>query len=139
MSDKPSVYTIGYSDRTPQELKAIVDGLGAQLVDVRFSPASRLPQWSGKRLRELFGERYTHLRQFGNVNYKNGGPIQLVDYESGRVLLDVMDRPVVLMCVCANPGVCHRTHIARRLRLDGFEVEEIAARGVRSTQLELLP
>ena len=124
MSAKPKVYTIGYSGRTPNVLLEIVERLGAQLVDVRYSPASRMPQWSGLRLRQLFGERYTHLRQFGNVNYKNGGPIQLVDYASGKVYLDVLERPAILMCVCADPAICHRTYIANLLRADGFEVVE---------------
>jgi len=124
MSAKPKIYTIGYSGRTPSELLEIVELLGAQLVDVRYSPASRLPQWSGLRLRQLFGERYTHLRQFGNVNYKNGGPIQLVDYASGKVYLDALERPAILMCVCSNPAICHRTTIANLLRADGFEVVE---------------
>lgn len=124
MSAKPKVYTIGYSCRTPNEILEIVERLGAQLVDVRYSPASRMPQWSGLRLRQLFGERYTHLRQFGNANYKNGGPIQLVDYASGKVYLDALERPAVLMCVCSDPAICHRTTIANLLRADGFEVEE---------------
>jgi uncharacterized protein (DUF488 family) len=124
VSAKSKVYTIGYSGRTPNELLEIVERLGAQLVDVRYSPASRMPQWSGLRLRQLFGERYTHLRQFGNVNYKNGGPIQLVDYASGKVYLDALDRPAVLMCVCSDPAICHRTTIANLLRADGFEVVE---------------
>lgn len=120
------IYTLGYSGRTPQELKAIVESLDANLIDVRYSPASRMPQWSGLRLRQLFGDRYTHLRQFGNVNYKNDGPIQLVSYEAGREALRgaFSDRPIILMCVCSDPAICHRTHIANLLRQDGFEVAE---------------
>jgi uncharacterized protein (DUF488 family) len=135
----PKLYTIGYSGRTPQEIETIVELLDARLVDVRYSPASRLPQWSGLCLRQLFGDRYIHLRQFGNVNYKNGGPIQLVDYESGKAILSGLDRPVVLMCVCSDPAICHRTHLARLLRQDGFEVEEIDRdRQSPSLQMELL-
>lgn len=120
------IYTIGYANRTIATLKTIVERLDAHLFDVRYSPASRMPEWSGARLRAVFGDRYTHLRELGNANYKNDGPIQLVDYVTGkRKLLDITNtRSLILMCVCGNAYTCHRSYIASKLRHDGFDVEE---------------
>ncbi len=119
-----TIYTYGYGGKHPEELEKLVAELNATLFDVRFSPRSRNPAWSGKRLRERFNDRYQHVKAFGNANYK-GGPILIVDYEVGKALIEQSDRPVILICVCKDSVICHRTYIAKLLTVEGFAVEEL--------------
>ncbi|GIK40407.1 MAG: hypothetical protein BroJett011_42400 [Chloroflexota bacterium] len=123
------VYTTGYSRRTPGQLRQIVMALEAVVFDIRFSPRSHRPAWwSKKALIELLGERYNHVGALGNKNYQSGGDIEIVDYETGRRLIEQSERPVILLCVCPpeNFRTCHRTIIAEQLRAEGFQVEELA-------------
>lgn len=119
------VYTIGYSGRSVEDVKAIVEDLDAVLFDIRFSPFSRNPDWTGQRLRSAFGFRYFHVKTLGNANYKSDGPISILDYNAGRLAIEKSTRPVVLMCACAHYATCHRATVATMLRADGFTVEEI--------------
>ena len=131
-----SVYTLGYSGRKMPEIEALVNRLGAVIFDIRFSPRSRAPVWSGKNFQTVFGARYRHVKALGNKNYK-GGPIALVDFEAGKKAIETMGRPVILMCVCKNPAICHRTTIAERLRVEGFTVEELAPKPKRPRTIQL--
>ena len=72
------LYTYGYSGRTPHKLQTLAKQLEAVVADIRFSPRSRIPDWSGGRLQKLLGDRYRHLPALGNRNYK-GGPVEFVD------------------------------------------------------------
>ena len=118
------VYTIGYSGRKMHEIKAIADRLEAVIFDIRFSPRSRVPMWSKSSFEREFGRRYRHVKAFGNKNYK-GGPIELVDFKAGVAEIQISGRPVILMCACKNPAICHRTHIAERLLAHGIHAQEI--------------
>lgn len=120
-----TVYTIGYAGRKPDELKAIVEEHDAMLFDIRFSPFSRDPQWAGRALTALLKDRYVHVKALGNANYKNGGPITILDYPSGLTAILHSPRPVMLLCVCGNPSTCHRTTVAGMLREHGCTVTEI--------------
>jgi len=137
-----TIYTYGYGGKHPEELEKIVAELNATIFDVRFSPRSRNPAWLGKRLRERFGDRYQHVKAFGNANYK-GGDILIVDYEAGKALIEQSERAVILVCVCKDPVICHRTYIAKKLVEEGFTVEELTTYRIQevlkcSTQLPLL-
>ena len=103
------LYTFGYSGKQPEELLALAEQLNATVADIRFSPRSRVPQWSGGRLARLLGDRYRPLPALGNRNYK-GGPIELVDPETGiaQVASLLAHQPVILLCVCAEVEHCHR-------------------------------
>jgi uncharacterized protein (DUF488 family) len=120
------VYTIGYSGRKMHEIKAIADRLEAVIFDIRFSPRSRAPMWNKSSFERELGRRYQHVKAFGNKNYK-GGPIELVDFEAGVERIQASGRPVILMCACKNPAICHRTNIRRRLQALGFQVEEASS------------
>ena len=64
------------------------------------------------------GERYYWLSDFGNVNYKNGGPIAISDFDKGVERLEPLrtaGRAVVLMCGCPDVNVCHRKILTERL------------------------
>lgn len=119
------VYTIGYTGRKPESIKEIVTTLGATLLDIRLSPRSRVPHWNEGPLRALLGDRYRHVRALGNVNYKAGGPIQILDYAAGVAAILQHPRPVVLMCACKDVHTCHRGTVANLLREEGFAVQEL--------------
>ncbi len=104
-----ALYTFGYTGRSPDELRALAAQLDALVADIRFSPRSRVPHWSGGRLASLLGDRYRHLPALGNRNYK-GGPVELVDLEVGvaQVAELLARQPVILLCACADVQRCHR-------------------------------
>jgi uncharacterized protein (DUF488 family) len=109
-----TLYTLGYTGAKPVQLQAVVQQLGAVMVDTRYSLASRAVQWTGKGLRELLGESYQHIRALGNVNYKNGGPILINKPEEGvpQVVALLEHQPVILLCVCKDHHTCHRAVVA---------------------------
>lgn len=118
------VYTTGYGDKKVGAIASLAKRYDAIVLDIRYSPRSRNPDWSKKRMKERMGERYIHVREFGNANYR-GGAIRIVDYDAGKAIIEQSDKPAILVCVCKDAKICHRTTIARRLRADGFDVEEI--------------
>jgi uncharacterized protein (DUF488 family) len=128
------VYTLGYGGRKLHEVEAIVTETEGILFDIRFSPRSRNPIWSGGKLRQALGHRYKHVKALGNVNYK-GGPIELVDFDAGVEAIRKSGRPVILMCVCKSYDRCHRKHVAERLAALGFEIEEIGLSGPQQQTL----
>lgn len=110
------IYTYGYSGRTPHELQTLAEQLQAVVADIRFSPRSRIPDWSGGRLQKLLGDRYRHLPALGNRNYR-GGPVEFVDLATGVVEVGELLRqqPVILLCVCADVQRCHRLPAAEAI------------------------
>jgi uncharacterized protein (DUF488 family) len=66
----------------------------------------------------LLGDRYYWLSDFGNVNYKNGGPITIANFDKGverLVPVKATGKAVVLLCGCADINTCHRKVLAERL------------------------
>lgn len=135
-----TIYTIGYTGWKPEQLKAKVDELGAMLVDIRYSPRSRRPEWSREALRGLWGQNWErsclHLVALGNRNYKNGGAIELAAPEVGvKALAPVLQqRPIVLLCACRDADLCHRSVASAFLseRLGDVEVVDLYPAGGRS-------
>jgi len=111
-----TLYTFGYSGRTPHELQTLAEKLNAVVVDIRFSPRSRIPDWSGGRLQNLLGDRYRHLPSLGNRNYRDG-PVEFVDLAAGVVEVGELlrQRPVILLCACADVQRCHRLPAAEAI------------------------
>ncbi len=132
-----TIYTLGYSGWTVDEIAACLERLDAVAVDVRMSPRSRNPAYSGKRLRESLGDRYRHIRGFGNINYR-GGEIVLHDWAGGlEEVLAILStgRSVVLMCACADLNVCHRKVVAERLAgLEGADVIHLTPADAKPSQ-----
>jgi hypothetical protein len=106
----------GYQHGTLAELQALA-AAGHQILDIRYQPRSRNPVWNGRALAEALGERYTPAPALGNRNYK-GGPIALADPEAGlaQLLGLLQERPVVLLCVCADVSHCHRLTVCELAR-----------------------
>lgn len=126
------IYTIGYSGRTLDDMRRILNEADGALLDIRMSPRSRKPGFSEKRLREAFRDNYLWMPEFGNVNY-SGGPVELGDPALGIEMIDAIQKDAIedewngaifLMCVCKDAATCHRHIVAELLREHGYTVEE---------------
>lgn len=121
------VYTFGYHGKRPGDLAAKALAMNAVVFDIRFSPRSQQPEWSGEALRDLLGRRnYRHLPTLGNRNFK-GGPIAIANLQRGIdvVLITTEYSPAVLLCQCPDEATCHRHIVAEILRNHGCNVSEL--------------
>jgi uncharacterized protein (DUF488 family) len=131
-----TIWTIGYEKLLPPELVNELLAAGIErLIDVRYRPQSRRPGMSKTRLGALLAEHgiaYEHRRELGTP------PDIRHDYKSNRVAqgaaafrehierssagaLDELAAdldsapPTALLCLEADPAVCHRSVLAERL------------------------
>lgn len=111
MSEPRRILLAGYGGREPSWLLSAAVRLDAVVFDVRHSPRSRKPEWSGKRLSALLGDRYRHVPEWGNVLYRTSA-IQIADFPAGLAHFDAETRPVILLCVCRESAACHRRTVA---------------------------
>jgi uncharacterized protein (DUF488 family) len=111
------IYTFGYSGASLAQLTRLSQGLAATVIDTRYSRLTRSVDFSANRLGSALKERYVHVPEFGNLNYKNGGPIKLADPALGirRISSITSQRSVILLCVCASWVECHRRDVAELL------------------------
>ncbi len=136
-----TLYTYGYTSATPADLLRYVDDLDAYLIDVRYSPRSRVPQWRQQALDEMAGvtahgrRRYRHIVELANVNYATDGPIDLYAPAAGlrEIAPYLAARPCILLCGCRDWRTCHRRVVADLI------VEAAALAGDRVIGVEHLP
>jgi uncharacterized protein (DUF488 family) len=123
------IYTLGYSGWSVEAIKTFLESVNGVAVDVRMVPRSRVAAFNGTAFSRLLGERYYWLSDFGNVNYKSGGPIAIADFDKGVERLGPLrtaGKAVVLLCGCPDVNVCHRKVLAERLAQRwGAEVEHV--------------
>jgi len=123
------IFTAGYSGHTVDELRRAAEDLNAAVVDIRYSPLSRRPEWRRERLQTALGDSYFWCHHLGNMNYKGNGPIEIAHPDCGvRFVRYVLRRyfpHMILICGCRKPATCHRTVVATLLRDRGFSVEEL--------------
>lgn len=135
----PTLFTIGYEDYPPGQLVAELQAAGVRrLIDVRFRPQSRRAGMSKTKLGEMLfahGITYEHRRSLGTppdirVHFKAGRTKQgreEFDTYVEATAADELDAlaaelasgqapPTALMCLEAEPAVCHRRVIAEALR-----------------------
>ena len=128
-----TLYTIGYSGRSLDEIETICSEVDALLLDIRYKPYSRKYGFSKAALARFFGANYLHLRELGNINYDNNKPIQIYEPDAGLVLLGglLRHRPVIMLCVCRNYQRCHRQEVAylAREHFPGLQVIHITPAG----------
>jgi uncharacterized protein (DUF488 family) len=131
------VWTIGYERLLPPELVAELRAAGIErLIDVRFRPQSRRPGMSKTRLGELLADNgiaYEHRKALGTPPdirwfFKHGRAAEgvpafreHVERTAAHELDDLaaeLDRGprTVLMCLEAEPAVCHRRVLTEALR-----------------------
>jgi uncharacterized protein (DUF488 family) len=130
------LFTIGYERLLPPELvnELLVAGV-ERLIDVRYRPQSRRPGMSKTRLAELLGDHgiaYLHRRELGTPPdvrwfFKHGraqegrerfrAHIEATAAAGLDALAAELDHapPTVLMCLEAEPAVCHRRVLAEQL------------------------
>lgn len=125
-----TLYTLGYTGTKPEHILIKAQQLGAMVVDCRFSPRSRAPQWTRKQLSELLGQNYRHIPALGNVNYKGDGPIVISNpaFRVPQVELYLKSQSVILLCVCKEFCTCHRAVVANLVKeACGCEIMHITA------------
>jgi uncharacterized protein (DUF488 family) len=142
------IWTIGYERLLPPELVAELQAAGIErLIDVRFRPQSRRPGMSKTRLGELLADHgiaYEHRKALGTPSdirwlYKHGraaegGPAfrehveRTASHELDRLAAELDRGPrTVLMCLEADPAVCHRRVLTEALqeRCAGLQVVDL--------------
>ena len=133
----PTIWTIGYERLLPAELVAELQAAGIErLIDVRFRPQSRRPGMSKTRLGELLTDHeiaYEHRKPLGTPPdirwlYKHnraheGAPKfrEHVENTAAHELDDLAKElghgpRTALMCLEADPAVCHRRTLTEALR-----------------------
>jgi hypothetical protein len=100
------IFTIGFQKLPLGTLERILGALDALLIDVRSHPMSRKPGYSGKALRERFGDNYLWMGDH------LGGHFPITEYGLG--MLEPYDNHLsthcLLLCLEEAPGECHRHH-----------------------------
>lgn len=124
-----TIYTAGYTGLSIFNFERVVSDGDYVIVDVRYAPRSRNPDWSRKRLNERFSGRYFHVKDLGNVDYKSAN-IRIADIVAGtqfvKTLLDDYKRPILLLCMCKTYHDCHRKVVAEHLAgALGMQVEHL--------------
>ncbi|MGP0038882.1 MAG: DUF488 family protein [Solirubrobacteraceae bacterium] len=144
----PTIYTIGHSTRSPEELLALLSGPGVALVaDVRAFPSSRRhPQFNRAVLAGWLGDAgiaYRHMPGLGGrrkavPGSANGGwedsafqgyadHMRTSEFRTALAELEALaaERPTAIMCAEAVWWRCHRRLIADALVVRGWRVEHL--------------
>jgi uncharacterized protein (DUF488 family) len=132
----PAIFTIGYERLLPEALVAELQAAGvARLIDVRYRPQSRRPGMSKTRLGETLadaGITYEHRRSLGTPPDIRWFYRHRRETEGAQLFRDHLEAtaaaeldelaaaldsapPTVLLCLEADPAVCHRREITRAL------------------------
>ncbi len=142
------LYTIGHSNRTVDELVALLRAHGVErVIDVRTIPKSRHnPQFNkdvfakGLRNRRI---AYRHMKALGglrhpradsiNTGWRNASFRGYADYmqtsEFDAALQQLIEiakqKPTAILCAEAVPWRCHRSLIADAMTVRGWDVRDI--------------
>jgi len=148
VSSNPTIFTVGHSTRTLEELVALVKAHGVQAIaDVRIFPRSRrYPHFNDDALTiELprAGIAYLPFKSLGghrkpkadsiNVGWRNASFRGYADYMQTPTFATALDelmraareRSTAIMCAEAVPWRCHRSLIADALVVRGWNVRDI--------------
>jgi uncharacterized protein (DUF488 family) len=144
----PQVWTIGYERLLPAELVAELAAARIErLIDVRYRPQSRRPGMSKTRLAELLADHgiaYESRKTLGTPpdirwlfkagKHEEGAPLfrehveRTAAHELDELAAELDRGPrTVLLCLEADPEVCHRRVItdALRARRPALEVVDL--------------
>ncbi len=120
------IFATGYAGQDINNLKPLVEGLGAILVDIRFAPYSQVMVWRQVFLKTLLGKKYLHIANLGNRTFKENDKISIQNLHLGIETLLSLNSNSILFCACAGQENCHRRVIAEELQKRGIETTEIA-------------
>lgn len=123
-------FTFGYNILSEKIFEETFENNQGLIVDVLFRPYSFQHDWAcGEALLERWGERYLHLPQWGNRNYRDrGGEIKFADFKGGwQIVKNLFSEydTFYLMCACGKPDKCHRTVIKTQLAFNRYAVTEM--------------
>ena len=122
------VYPLGYSTPGAQERIEELLEKKTLIIDTRLKPWSHNVFWRKEELENVYGGRYRWAgKVLGNENYQ-GGPIKLVDPDTGirgltRYLNEGYD--LILMCQCKTFSSCHLHTICNLLKESMPDVEVV--------------
>jgi uncharacterized protein (DUF488 family) len=156
-----TVYTVGHSTRTLDELVAMLRAHDVSAVaDVRrFAGSRRLPQFNAEHLAAelppleldylpfpLLGGRRKAGPGTENAGWRNASFRAYADYMQtppfleglGRLIAEAERRPVAIMCAEAVPWRCHRSLIADALLVRGWAVLDVMT-AAKATPHKLTP
>ena len=119
------IFATGYSGKDINDLKPLVERLGAILVDIRFAPYSEVMFWRRVFLKTLLGNKYLHIANLGNRNFKERENISIQNLSLGLETLLSLNTNSILFCACAEAEKCHRRVITEELQKRGIETTEI--------------
>ena len=157
----PTLYTVGHSTRTLDELVAMLRGHGvAAVADVRrFAGSRRLPQFNAENLAAelpqrgieylpfpLLGGRRKPGQGTDNTGWRNASFRAYADYMQtppfldglGRLIEEAERRPIAIMCAEAVPWRCHRSLIADAMVVCGWVVLDVMT-AAKATPHKLTP
>ena len=120
------IFATGYAGQDINDLKPLVEGLGAILVDIRFAPYSEVMFWRQVFLKTLLGKKYLHIANLGNRAFKENDKISIQNLHLGIETLLSLNTNSILFCACAEQKKCHRRVIVEELQKRGIETNEIA-------------
>ncbi len=144
----PAVFTVGHSNRSLEDLIALLREAGVQMVvDVRRFPGSRRWPWFRKEdLKaglEAEGIRYVWLG--GTLGGYTRPPypeyMTTPAFRQGLEALEQLAReaPVAILCAEKDWRRCHRRFIAQALAARGWQVVHLLAPGVQEVHPSGLP
>ena len=119
------IFATGYQSKDINDLKPLVDRLGAILVDIRFAPYSQVMFWRQVYLKTLLGKKYLHISNLGNREFKENNKILIQNLNLGIETLLSLNTNSILFCVCAEQKNCHRHVIVQELQKRSIETTEI--------------
>jgi uncharacterized protein (DUF488 family) len=134
-----SFETIGYTESdAAQRIAAFMQQPTAFLIDIRFSPRSRLWVWNKSALQAIYcpaGDhlsRYVHLKELGNVNFKDP-KLPIVLYQPAipvQVLAEALSAgcSFLLLCACKKKETCHRKVVEELVLAKLAELPEMKQR-----------
>lgn len=111
-----TIYDLGYQTvKDPEVFLRAVAAIDAVVIDVRFSPYSRNPAWNKLSLQRKLVERYVHVAELGNINYRDwSAEIEIKDLAGGLRYVEhhLQHNDIILLCACKDRETCHRKLIA---------------------------
>lgn len=131
---KPTIYTVGHSTRSIEELVNLLKRYGIQqVIDVRRFPSSKkYPHFNKENLSQKLKEEGIHYVWLGEIlgGYRNGGYekyMQTSQYQMGiKTLIQLAENKTsALLCSEKLWFKCHRRHIAETLTKMGWHVIHI--------------
>lgn len=128
-----TVFTLGYGNRSPQELLELARAFDIELVvDVRRFPHTGREAFRQGRLREMLRAGGMEYRWLGELlgGYRSGGYEAYMGqraFARGIEALEelAMARRTAVLCAERLPWRCHRRFIARALEARGWRVVHI--------------